>query len=191
MNRTALRFFRRRSSWRSSPVRIRRLPATANRWRLQQTVQQTVQVKYTGPHDVTLSCQGAHLSRAVKGFGNLDGVGQLQAGKSEPEANGFVADRAGTIALGGWVADLPNKTPALAACLVIDGKLEPRAFALYGIGRPDVAASLHGDGLLPTGFNLTLPVSDLRRGFHRVSVAVVLASGETDSIPSGFSVRVP
>jgi hypothetical protein len=152
---------------------------------------QAVQAKYASPHDVTGSCQGARLSHAVKGLGNLDGFGELRAGKSEPEANGFVADRAGTIEVGGWVADLPNKTPAQAACLVIDGKLDPHASALYGIARPDVAASFHGDALVPTGFSLTLPVSNLRRGLHRVSVAVVLASGETDAISSGFSVRVP
>jgi hypothetical protein len=152
---------------------------------------QTARVQYAGPHDVTGSCQGAHLSHVVKSLGNLDGFGEIQATKSEPEANGFVADRAGTIEVGGWAADLPNKTPAQAVCLVIDGKLDPRASALYGIGRPDVAASLHGDALVPTGFTLTLPVSDLRRGLHRVSVAVVLASGETDAISSGFLVRVP
>lgn len=153
--------------------------------------ERAVQAKYASAHDVVASCRRARLSRAVEGLGNLDGVAQVRAGTAEPEHDGFVADRSGTLALAGWVADLANKAPAQAACLVVDGRLDPRAAALYGIGRMDVAAAFHADGLVPTGFNLTLPVADLRRGSHRVGVAVVLASGQTAMLPSGWTVRVP
>lgn len=149
------------------------------------------QALFAAPHDVATICRRAHFSGATKPLGNIDAIGDLQDGRPAARANGFVADRAGRVWLGGWAADLPGKDSARAACLVIDGKLDPRAWAEYGIARSDVVSAYKVDAFVSTGFSLMLPVSDLRSGVHHVSAAVVLASGETDALPSSWTVSVP
>lgn len=140
--------------------------------------------------DVGQICQSAHLVDA-KALGSLDVVGDVIAGKPEQRPDAFVIDRAGTLLVSGWVADVDGKTAATAACLVIDGKIDPHASAIYGVARPDVGAAYKTDALVPTGYSLTLPVRDLPRGVHRVTVAVVPSSGVTAALLSKATFRVP
>jgi len=146
--------------------------------------------RYLAAHDVTAPCESAHFSGAVKALGNIDAFGALQDGKPVPAPSGFVAGRGVTLWLNGWAADVPGKVPAQAACIVIDGKLQPGASAQYGNPRPDVATAYKVDALTSTGFTVTIPVSALHRGLHHVTVAVVLPSGETDALPSSWTVSV-
>lgn len=150
-----------------------------------------VRASYAGPHDVSATCRGANLSGTLKNLGNVDGIGEIRDGRQVAEPTGFVADRTATLWLTGWAADVPGKVPARAVCLVVDGRLDQRAAAGYGAGRVDVATAYHVDALAATGFMVSIPVSDLSSGAHRVTVAAVLASGETDPISSNWIVRVP
>lgn len=149
------------------------------------------QTRYLGAHDVTALCEGAQFSGATKELGNVDGMGEFEDGEAVSKPSGFVIGRRTRLWLRGWAADVPGKVPAQAVCMVIDGKLRPGAYAEYGSGRPDVATAYKADGLTSTGFAVTIPVSELGRGVHRVTVAVVLHSGETEALPSSWTVSVP
>ena len=150
-----------------------------------------LQAPYLAAHDVTGQCDSAHFSGAVKPLGNIDGMGDLQAGQMVSEANGFVAGSGAMVWAAGWAANVPGKVPAQAACIVIDGKLRPDASGEYGSGRPDVATATQTDALTLTGFRVITPVSGLRPGMHHVTVAVVLPSGEADALPSSWTIRIP
>ena len=146
---------------------------------------------YAGPADVGAVCRRTHFTGAKKGLGNVDGFGEFLEGKQTSEPNGFVAERNAALWIGGWAADVTAKVPAKAVCMLIDGKIVPGSSTQYGIGRMDVASAFHGDALVQTGYILTLPVSGLRRGPHKLGVAVVLTSGEAYALPVAVAFSAP
>lgn len=151
---------------------------------------QAVEATYAAPPDVMTRCRSARFTGAVKGLGNVDGFGQIVAGRQSSGTDGFTANRKGTLWISGWAVDVRERVPAEAACMTIDGKIEAHASAQYGAERIDVANHFQADATAPSGFFLTLPADELRRGPHRVGVAVVLASGETDALPTNWTITV-
>ena len=110
-------------------------------------------------------------------LGRLDVVGDIAGQKPEARESGFTIDRAATLMVQGWAADSATKSAADAACLLIDGKLQKTATAIYGRPRPDVAAAFQTAAMTSTGFMITLPVAGLGSGTHEIGVAVVTPAG--------------
>jgi hypothetical protein len=127
---------------------------------------------------VSAKCRASGtVTPSTRSLGNLDVIGEIAAGVPVARTTGFTLLRSGTLALEGWAADAGTKTPALAACLMIDGKVQPQAIATYGMSRPDVATAYHSDAMTGTGFLLTLDAKALAPGNHAIAIAVVTSSG--------------
>lgn len=140
------------------------------------------------PQNVMKVCK---LVRKLAGsaLGSVDSVGTAKDDKVDQQRNGFLLDRKASLGVTGWVADAPTKTPATAACLIIDGVVRPDAIAVYGNLRPDVATAYNTQAMAATGYLLTLPARVLKSGVHTVSVASVTASGAA-ALPSSATFRV-
>jgi hypothetical protein len=109
---------------------------------------------------------------------------------AEARTTGFTIDKDGAVMVQGWAADGTTKTAAVAACLLVDGKVVPAATATYGTARPDVATAYSLPAMGATGFMLTFGTSGLARGKHAISVAGVTTRGAT-ALSSVDTVVVP
>jgi hypothetical protein len=123
-------------------------------------------------------------------LGNLDVIGDMVSGRPEARTTGFTIDKDGAVMVQGWAADGTTKTAAVAACLLVDGKVVPAATATYGTARPDVATAYSLPAMGATGFMLTFGTSGLARGKHAISVAGVTTRGAT-ALSSVDTVVVP
>ncbi len=97
-----------------------------------------------------------------------DGVSQRDRAIVVPEEGSFIK-------LTGWAVDDENESTAGGVYVDIDGRLFP---AFYGMERQDVADSLGVPSYRYSGFERTLPVSEIGAGSHELSVVVLTADKE-------------
>lgn len=134
--------------------------------------------------DVSAKCsRGGRPSGEA--FGSFDGMlgpaGQVVPdGASVPPKTGY--------RLVGWAGDRSHEQAAQAACLLVDGRIEPRAVAVIGNVRADVAAATNHDGMRLSGFEITIPSGALGPGRHKIGIAVVSADGSIGTIPGQHTI---
>jgi len=126
-------------------------------------------------HDVGALCAtgvGPAASSAV-GDGSIDYV---RSGSRTVRSGDSVASEL-PVEIGGWAVDRATHAPAAAVCLAVDGKNELGSAAIYGVSRPDVAAALHDDALVPVGFVVRVPGGTLARGTHVLATFIRSKNG--------------
>lgn len=87
--------------------------------------------------------------------------------------------------ISGWAVDERSKLPAGSVEVNIDGKLFPAA---YGLDRPDVANSFNIPAYRFSGFQTMIPVADIGRGEHLLSLKV-FTNNKKDYYPAGNIIR--
>jgi hypothetical protein len=80
------------------------------------------------------------------------------------------------VQVSGWAIDESTKALASNVDVVLDGV--PYA-ARYGVPRPDVAAYLKDAKYERSGYEYSIPVSQLPKGAHTVSIRVVMSDAKT------------
>jgi hypothetical protein len=70
----------------------------------------------------------------------------------------------------GWAVDKNEKVAASNVIAVIDGK---QFTSKYGLARPDVARALRNDAYNNSGWELQIPVRDIRKGVHEINFMVI------------------
>jgi hypothetical protein len=147
--------------------------------------------------NVSSNCKATALQVQPPGYGHIDSLStspgvptDIPGGASIRGASFYVAR--------GWVVDAGRSVPAKAACLVVDGHVEPKALSYYGYDRPDVAAGLHTPGLARSGFEILFRRDALTDGKHHIQVAAEAVDGsvwvvqdtlDLDVSPSGGVTR--
>src|SRR4051812_27707939 len=76
----------------------------------------------------------------------------------------------------GWAVDAAAGVEASGVIVCIDGR--PAAFAAYGLQRPDVAEALRNRRFRDSGFDATVPSSQLGSGIHELSLRVLTHDGK-------------
>lgn len=120
-------------------------------------------------HDVSGECD-PKLAPQPGGDGNVDVL--LKALVAAPVAWDEPLDRSSSYSVIGWGLSRSKTDVALAACLVIDGRIATGIKSLYGGARPDVAAARKSDADTYSGFVLVIPPNYLSAGPHTLQVAV-------------------
>jgi hypothetical protein len=142
-----------------------------------------------GTHEVTAACRSVGGSLPSNAVGALDTL-RSDTPTSVVVPTGGTIDRTTQYLIQGWAAAAGGTRPALGVCLIVDGRVQPKARAFYGASRPDVAEALHHDGALMTGYDIVIPVRLLTPGHHRIEVAVQSAAGEFAVLPVNREVTV-
>jgi hypothetical protein len=135
--------------------------------------------------DVSASCT-SRGTPAARGVGALDSL--TDAYSRAVEKNGRVETR-GIYNLNGWAADRTMSGPAVAACLVVDGRIAP-ARSMLGIVRPDVATAMAKKELAPSGFAVVFDAKTLRRGRHTLQVAARSNDGSFATVTNVWNITV-
>ena len=136
--------------------------------------------------DVSAECARAG-NVGTGGFGVLEGVGARLGGALKASA---VVKANDDLRLNGWAGDASQAGPARAVCLVVDGRIETAAFAVYGAARPDVAAAVHNEALAPVAFMITVAVDRLGRGKHVIQAAAISKDGAVALLPNERTITV-
>ena len=124
--------------------------------------------------NVSAQCNSVTGLPLEAGFGSVDEL-ETHSNKAMPDGSRLAFGV--PYMLRGWAADVSHESPALAVCLVVDGRVTRGAKSLYGAARPDVAAVSHIPALLPTGFRITIVPRLLVRGRHELEVATLSQHG--------------
>ena len=82
-----------------------------------------------------------------------------------------VSSEVAVLTVTGWTVDEAAGELAGGLYLVVDGETE--VAAIYGLGRPDVAAGLDSPRYRHSGFEARVPVAELGRGEHELSFRVL------------------
>lgn len=106
----------------------------------------------------------------------LCGIDQLGPYKEVPSGKTHVLPRTEQTPIGGWAVDNDSKTLAAGVEVVVDNTPYK---AQYGIDRPDVAERLGNQGYRLSGFQCELPIGNLAKGYHTLTVRVVSADGKS------------
>ncbi len=101
----------------------------------------------------------------------VDGVDVVH-GQSQP----VVISAHNAFEVRGWAMDAGANAPVARASLVIDGAMEVEA--VYGIGRPDLAAAF-GPTYANGGFRAAVAAHSLASGRHRIATKCVASDGKT------------
>jgi hypothetical protein len=136
---------------------------------------------------VSRECRPARVG-SEGAAGNVDLV--TRDGAVTQLADGGTLDGAATYAVSGWAATPEADRTASAVCLAVDGAVEPRAIAYYFAPRPDVAAYYHQPALAEAGYTIVIPAGLLKRGVHRIQVAVKLPDGSVRALPGARGITV-
>ena len=97
----------------------------------------------------------------------------ITGGEMSRQNRTFVVSEEGSfIELAGWAVDANNESVAGGVYVDVDGKLFP---AFYGAERGDVARSLGVPSYRYSGFERAIPVSEIGRGTHQLSVIILTA----------------
>jgi hypothetical protein len=126
--------------------------------------------------DVTSRCRAAGAAKKYDGVGAID-VFQADGQPAIRATDGVQLDRSHRYDLDGWAAARDSKSPARAACLVVDGHPLAKVADLYGVMRADVANALGSPALGQSGFRIEIPQAALAPGAHTLRVAVLEADG--------------
>ena len=103
---------------------------------------------------------------------SVDAVGPVTPPSRSPSIEVPVKDTV----VAGWAVDDLSKSAAANVDVVLDHV--PYA-AHYGLPRKDVAASLNNPGYEYSGFQYTIPASQLTKGIHVFAIRVVSADGKS------------
>jgi hypothetical protein len=82
----------------------------------------------------------------------------------------------------GWAVDGEAKDAAGGVVIAIDGKLYP---STYGIDRPDVADAFKTPSYKNSGFKSEIPVSEIGKGLHALSIKILTRDGKAYYSPEG------
>jgi hypothetical protein len=130
----------------------------------------------TRPTRIPGPCASRDRSFTNHGAGSLDVI--LTGAGAAGIANGGELSTQGQYSIGGWAVDHTRDGPAKGVCLVVDGRLDPRAASAYGGARPDVVAAYHNDDrLLRSAYLIAIPPGLLSSGHHEIQVAAISADG--------------
>lgn len=91
--------------------------------------------------------------------------------------------------LWGWAIDSRAGVPARGVLLLDNGRPIPLAVCLYR-ERPDVAAYFRNERLIPSGWNLFLPVAKLEGGEHVFEAFALLTDGKLGPLAGKVSLRI-
>jgi hypothetical protein len=152
------------------------------------TTEQTTAPHVHGGHEVTPACRPASAALREGAPGNLDTIVPDAGGATI--ANGGVISASAAYWVEGWAADAGPGRPAIAACLVVDGRLVSGARADYAVARPDVAAANHRSELVATGYEVEIAPRLLTPGSHRIRIAAKLPDGSFKTVPGFRDVTV-
>ena len=118
---------------------------------------------------------------ASNGVGRLDAVVAGEAASQAVSNSGELSEQ-GQYAIVGWAVDPALNGPARGVCLVLDGRLDPRAASSFGGARPDVAAAYNNDRLLRSAYMIAISPDSLSPGRHEIQVAAISAEGSLATI---------
>lgn len=142
-----------------------------------------------GTHDVSASCRSAKGSFRSTTDGSIDEV-RKDAREGEIVADGGRLDHMAQYIVQGWAAEPAAVRPALAACLLVDGKVDSHSKPYFGTARPDLGTGFHHDELVPSGYVIVIPAGSLAQGKHRLEVLARLAGGKFVTLPAAREVTV-
>jgi hypothetical protein len=139
--------------------------------------------------NVTGKCGRLSVKPNVGGIGSFDVLAEGADGTNALGQGVSVGRNREYVALG-WGVDDDRENPAIAVCLLVDGKVALRATSLYGTVRPDVAQVLNAPGLGNAGFKIIIPPDSLSAGAHTLSVAVLSKDRSLKIAPNSWNVLV-
>jgi hypothetical protein len=119
------------------------------------------------PDPADLEARGRTRRARVESINGLDAAGQDVIAISAPEH---------VVAIQGFAVDEQTGGCAAGVGLAVGGQ---PSTAVYGIARPDIAASSFGSGCATSGFLWGGPTGPLGRGVHELSVQVIAADGKS------------
>ena len=122
--------------------------------------------------DVSGECSHLPAAPNAGGIGSFDVLAAGTNGTTAIAQGASMGRNQEYVALG-WGADDDRQSPAVAVCLLVDGKVALRAKSLYGAVRPDVAQALNAPGLGDAGFKILIPPGSLPAGAHTLAVAIL------------------
>jgi len=137
--------------------------------------------------DVSKECVGDRPPLGG-GVGNIDAISMPPAAAPIPWEQQL--ERTSAYAVVGWGVARSKSEPAVAACLVIDGRTVTGVVSHYGTPRPDVATMLKADALRDSGFQIDVPANFLRAGTHSLQIAVKSPDGSLLTITGSHSLVV-
>ena len=130
--------------------------------------------------DISARCKDA-ASFGNNGAGSLDVVHRVD--DPAPLADGGALPAHAGFVLQGWAVSSKRDAVASAVCLVVDGRVEPKAAVTYGGRRADVANTYHIPALEPSAFQIVVRGDAVTAGHHRIAVAAESQGGGFDLIP--------
>ncbi len=142
-----------------------------------------------GTRNVSATCRSTKSPFGRSSDGSIDDV-RADAQQSAIIADGGRMDQRLQYIVDGWAADPAAGRPALGVCLMIDGKVDARGRAYFGVARPDLASGFHHDELTPSGYLIAIPPGLLSRGRHRIQVLSRAAGGKLLVLPAARNVTV-
>ncbi len=125
----------------------------------------------TNVHDVTAGCLATAPAFKIGFAGYFDALARNELGGPVVAKGSSIPGDAQYVA-SGWGVNHDQKQLARAVCLLVDGKIAPNVTSIYGIIRPDVAASLHAPLLAQAGFKIIIPPNSIKNGRHHLAVAI-------------------
>jgi hypothetical protein len=105
----------------------------------------------------------------------IDEVVRIEDGAAGSAAAPLRVRRGDRIFVRGWAFDQSAQSLAAGVVFVIDDAIEH--VALYGLDRPDVAASLKNDGLTRSGFSCEFETDNIVTGMHTATCRVLARDG--------------
>ena len=141
------------------------------------------------PRDVSIACRTAPRSPTPGGVGAFDALATNDGPPVQVTKQGSL-EKIRAYAAFGWAADKSKQSPASAACVLVDGRVDFKAATTYGLFRPDVAAAYNAPALAQSGFKIVLARGQLAAGHHILTIAVKSADGTFAVAPGEWNVTV-
>ena len=129
-----------------------------------------------GLRDTSGLCRSVNGSFGAAAPGSIDDLRSDEQQTSVVAEGGQVNARVQYVAEG-WATESGMDRPAAGVCLVVDGKIEPRARSYFGLARPDIAAGYHHAEVGSSGYMLVIAPGTLSPGKHRIQAMSKLGSG--------------
>jgi hypothetical protein len=117
----------------------------------------------------------AHIPLRETTLASIDDVVRIEQSVATGAGAPLRLVRGDRLFVRGWAIDESSKSLAAGVVLAIDGTRE--VIALYGLPRPDVAATLGNDDLTRCGFTAEIASDDLSAGIHTVVCRVLARDG--------------
>jgi hypothetical protein len=125
---------------------------------------------------------------------SIDQINEKRIDWTDPQGakisgNQPVAKGQSELSVSGWAIDQPAGDLSGGVLICIDGRLYP---AYYGLDRDDVAQALKFPKYRYSGFEASIPISELQEGEHKLSIRVVTSDQSSYYSPSNtvtFTIR--